>query len=301
MPKEGKQCLWYVRRAGHVRGPYPTGSIRHYIVLGRVGEADELSTDRQHWSPAGEVAEFQVQAEGSPLAAQDRQHELLTRLRADERSGEDRRDSKEPVRPELLERRKSGERRREESPELVRGRAAKNDLIKLARSHKDNAFWYGSLSAAIVIAILGLGLSQPIRQTVASRACDALPRPGVDWSDCRLGGINVPGANLRGARLNSAHLSRAVLQGVQLADGDLAYADFSLADLSYAELTGSSLLGTTLRNADLTYASLAGADLSYANLTGARLGGANLAGAKFDHAIWVDQRVCAPGSVGRCN
>ncbi len=47
-------------------------------------------------------------------------------------------------------------------------------------------------------------------------------------------------------------------------------------------------------------ANLQGADLSYVILAGAVLGNANLREAKLDKAIWTDNRICRPGSIGRC-
>ena len=65
---------------------------------------------------------------------------------------------------------------------------------------------------------------------------------------------------------------------------------------------GSSfgLVGVTLRGSDLRYANLSKADLSYANLSGADIDGADFSGAVLDRAIWIDQRPCAPGSIGVC-
>ena len=58
-------------------------------------------------------------------------------------------------------------------------------------------------------------------------------------------------------------------------------------------------------NQDLSQIDLRGADLSYADFRGASLYKANLFGAIFDHtdftgAVWVDGKVCQPGSVDIC-
>ena len=42
------------------------------------------------------------------------------------------------------------------------------------------------------------------------------------------------------------------------------------------------------------------ADLSYADLRGAMLLGIQLSQARLDSAIWIDGRLCGPGSVGEC-
>ena len=66
------------------------------------------------------------------------------------------------------------------------------------------------------------------------------------------------------------------------------------------DLSGASLVGANLARADLAYADLRGADLSYSDLSGAVIGGALLTAARLDHAVWVDGRVCRPGSRGSC-
>ena len=60
-----------------------------------------------------------------------------------------------------------------------------------------------------------------------------------------------------------------------------------------------------LQNANLMLANLKGVSLLDADLRGANLRGANLTGtilikARFGGATWVDGRICAPESVGKC-
>ena len=48
-------------------------------------------------------------------------------------------------------------------------------------------------------------------------------------------------------------------------------------------------------------ASFKGANLFEANLTGANITNAVFDEANLSHAIWVDGKVCALGSVGKCD
>jgi hypothetical protein len=56
----------------------------------------------------------------------------------------------------------------------------------------------------------------------------------------------------------------------------------------------------TLRGSDLRDSKLVMADLSYANLSEANIEGADFTGAILDNTIWIDQRLCIPGSIGVC-
>ena len=67
--------------------------------------------------------------------------------------------------------------------------------------------------------------------------------------------------------------------------------------VSVSRVTGASLIGADLRRARLFRAILRNA-----NLTDARLKGADLARADLSGATWTDgERICAEGSIGRCN
>ena len=45
-----RRVLWYTRRDGVVRGPYPDRQISRYILLGRIGENDELRPEGGQWA-----------------------------------------------------------------------------------------------------------------------------------------------------------------------------------------------------------------------------------------------------------
>jgi len=149
-----------------------------------------------------------------------------------------------------------------------------------------------------VILWLGLELSAPPADT--GPQCHLGPHPGVNWSNCDLEALDLGRADLAGASLRNARLRGSKLIGARLTEADLAYAELSETDLGYADLRRANLLGANLERAHLAYADLREANLAYADLARAVLGGARLEGAQLDHAIWLDGRVCAAGSVGKC-
>ncbi|MEM7172952.1 MAG: pentapeptide repeat-containing protein [Pseudomonadota bacterium] len=146
----------------------------------------------------------------------------------------------------------------------------------------------------------------------AHAACTDPPGPNVNWQRCNLDGLDLSSVDLTDARirdgsffrstLNDANLTgasgfrakfvNAVMRGTRLDNAKLDEADFTKA-----ELVDASLIGADLRRARLFRSDLRGADL-----TGARLLGADLTRADLSGATWTDgQRVCAEGSIGRCN
>jgi uncharacterized protein YjbI with pentapeptide repeats len=59
-------------------------------------------------------------------------------------------------------------------------------------------------------------------------------------------------------------------------------------------------VGADLTGADLRRARLDAADLRGASLVGARIEATVFTNAILDGARWIDGRLCAQGSVGRC-
>lgn len=289
--------LWFIRRDGLVKGPFPTAQVSRYVLLGRLRGADELSPDQVSWRPLSELSELIPRATTSGA-----DEEALARLkgREDERSGLDRRAGAGPVPAGIAERRARRDRRTPEAPEVVARRARRMHLLRasLGRLESYRLRWVGT--GVVLLVILGLGLwhAPPPVQDVPR--CDAPPAPGVNWDNCRLEDLTVRLADLSGARVRNAKLRQANLLGAKLIGADLAYTDLVKANLSYADLSDASLKGTNLLGADLAYANLRNADLSFADLSTAVLGGAELSGAQLDNAVWIDGRICQRGSIGRC-
>lgn len=157
--------------------------------------------------------------------------------------------------------------------------------------------------------VLALGLVGLLLSTTAL-ACTGTPAPRVDWARCVLDGQGLVGVDLTGARLRDTSFLRADLSRARLDQVDgfrskwvratmvaatLDRARLQEADFTRANLRGASFTATDLRRARLDYADLTGADL-----TGAQIEAAVFLHATLDDARWPDGRVCAKGSIGRC-
>ncbi len=289
--------VWYTRRNGEVKGPFPAGLVTRHILLGRIRHDDEISPDGHSWSRVSEHPELIPpvikESPGDP-ASQER---LVTARRwADERNGERRGDNVSPG----AEKRRRADRRTPETPEEVGHR-----LLRSVRTQDEQKESYQRVILLGIVAALAVGLGAVAyfyTPAVDSKGaeCSRAPAPKINWSNCSLEGARLVGADLSGAKLYSTKLTGANLRGGRLPGADLSYAFLSLADLDNADLRQANLMGANLRRANLANAQLADANLSYADLTGAELSGANLHNVKLGHAIWPDGTICAPASLGQC-
>lgn len=288
--------LWYIRRNGDIQGPFPAEFIRRFALLGRVRRDDELSTDRASWRPLVALPELGAAELLRERTDPDRDAQRLASLRRweDERGGDDRRGG---ASEDGTGRRHGGDRRRSESAERV-VRKRRGGGARVGR--RESYFGRYVFLILFIATIVGLAVLFPDRYARDTTQCNAAPGPGVNWSDCHKEGVPAAGVNLSKANLNSTVLAGANLTGANLDEADLDYAVLNLASLRGAYLAGASLVGASLRQADLSGADLRGANLSYAILAGAVLAGADLTQARLDNAVWVNGRVCAPKSEGRC-
>lgn len=280
--------LWYVRRGDKVSGPFPTQAVANNTLLGRFLPGDEVSLDQFEWKPLATVTELlqrellELHSETDPEHRQWQEERLKAARRwADQRTQEERRHAGE-IRDEGLR----GEERRKT--------ATDSDLLALPHHHAALPRESGlrgylgvaaSIGAVLLLVALGLIYYQPVNPVKVGVVpvqplCGKPAAPGVNWSGCDKQG--------------------ALLRGVDLARGNLDYANFSGADLSGSSLARASLVGANLEAADLSHADLSNADLSNADLSAADMASSSLTGAVLDHAIWIDGRVCAVGSLGQC-
>ena len=292
-----EKALWYTRRAGDVRGPYPAGQIGRYILLGRIRDTDEVSQDTVQWEPVSAHPELLPPEMLDADSEEGRQRLLLARIREDERSGLDRRD--DTPAGAARERRRL-DRRAPEAESMVRHRRARARSSRRQTDDSPTDVRVVAILAALILAltVVFVRYTPPVRRDNAQ--CSAAPAPAVDWNNCHRPGLHAPRADLLAAHMYSMDLTGSDLRGAHMHGVDLAYATLSIADLRDADLSDARLTGAGLRNADLRSARLTDADLSYAVLEGARLAGAKLRGARLDHAIWVDGSICAEGSIGYC-
>ncbi len=281
--------LWYIKRGGQQRGPYPSAVIERNIGLGRIIATDFLSTDGEQWLAATEFPDFELhlQSKGTDAARklEERQHERRAALRAARLHTEVR---------------KQAERRRPEDPHEIQSR------------EKSYQVWHSLDSPRVAPTRVFIGIGIAVCVLVASSwlaqrtdtphvaQCEAGPAAGVVWDFCDKQGANLSAANLSGGSLKNANLSDTNLAAANLSGADLAYANLAAAKLLNADLRGANLTGAILRGADLSGADLTGATLSFADLTDAKLAATTLRQAVLAQTIWQDGVVCAAGSVGRC-
>lgn len=316
--------LWYTRRGNEVRGPFPAQQISRFILLGRIHDSDELSTDQHEWQLVSEVpivVPGELKADLSDPEARERL--LIARMREDERNARDRRDESDAEKPASEKRRHSdNDRRNQEEEDIIRHREIKTAIIEGARQRKQNYFLRGVLATLILVGIIiAAWLFQPWQiQKDDVADCNATPQPWVNFSNCLMEGAQLASEDLRGARMRNANLASSDLRGSQLGGADLAYTNLVGAQLTAAVLNQASIVGANLRNANLesaelknanlayailqnarlTNADLSNADLNNADLQGADIAAADFSGARLDNAIWIDGAVCQPGSVGVC-
>lgn len=300
MPEEKTiSQIWYTRRGREVKGPFPIGQVRRYVLLGRIRETDEVSADGEAWRRVSETPVVIPDVMKHLETPEDFRRLEQARLREDERLDPDRRKDPDLPEPKDLERRR-GDRRRREEMEVVQHRLMKADLIQEMRNRRPRYRWQIAVTALLVAAISVGYFVAPPRATVAERECSSPPRGGINWEACQLDGSRFEGADLRGASARNVNLARALLRFGLFQGSDLSYGVFTEADLTGADLSQVQLVGANLRGADLTGADLRRSDLSYADLTGADISDVRFEGARLDKAVWPDQRICAVGSVGGC-
>lgn len=302
MDKESGQTLWFTRRNGEVRGPHPAGLISRFLIIGRLTPEDEISLDRETWLPIREHRQLIPEELKHADTPEGRERLLQARLREDERV-RDRREGDGP--PAEITEARGPDRRRPEPPEIIGHRRKRAQGLSRPGARLDAAMrgptpWF--LAAAATLGAVLLFFWATDRGTPAEPpACHLPPAPEVNWSYCRMPGMDLRGADLSGALLRNTDLLGSRLEGARLVEADLSYAELQRTLLERADLRRATIIGAALQNAVLTDARLDGADLSFVNLTGANIAGASFDGAILDRAVWTDGRICATGSVGTCN
>ncbi len=289
-PKQERHALWYVQSLPG-RGPFPTGAIQSFLILGRLKPESQVSRDQQSWQSIDSVPGLlPPELASDDFSAQAR----LERRRQfeDERKGRDRRDDDRPQR---------GDRRQHQTPAVQQLELQRTEVQELDRARAHWKRWPLMLGFSAVV-LAGLLLVLIFGESIDREGgnCKAAPAPGVNWSRCYLANRDFSGAHLSRARIENSTLTDVDFSHAVLSGARLTYTDLSGAQLKNASLRGARLYAVDLSDADLSGANLNGADLSYADLRGARISGAFLEGAKLARAIWIDGRECADDSVSRC-
>lgn len=285
---------WFTRHNGEVKGPFTRALLKSNWLLGRLNAQDEISVDRQHWRPIGDIVDLELNHNSTPLPADADQAKLYL----DERDGFDRRQETTATEQQLQQRKQ--QRRTREPAELIVQRQLRSRLLAGYRHHQERWLWPILSTLGLLLGILLAAIFYPTTFPESAADCQAPPANGVNWENCVFNPVDLQAADLSNSNLRNSVMRSSNLLSVNLAHSDLMYADLSRSDLSYANLTNSKLKGADLRQADLSNSILREADLSFADLRGARLGGADLQGVLLGQAIWIDGRLCAPASVGDC-
>ena len=277
----------YVRKNGKVLGPFPPRQISQSLLLGRFRASDEVSEDRESWvtiQSREDLLPEVLQEEPSDELAQERL--MAARRWADER------------RPQHGAHADS--RRSPEPDELLEYRSHRESIYKRFLQRREFSVFQALWVLLAVSGLIFAGFYFAPKTQIEQPNCDAAARPGVNWRNCRMPGLQALNSNLQGANLDNANLSGANLFGSNLFGASLMYTDLSLANLSYVDFRQAHMKGSNLQRADLGHADFSAADLSYADLAGAKMQEVRLEGARLDNAIWTDGRTCLEGSLGEC-
>lgn len=274
---------WYLRQHGEAIGPFPTVQIARYLLLQRLDGEDMISRDTQSWYPIHSVAEVQPDKLEKQLELPDALRRQLAATR-----------EWVAAHPQLFV-----------SPSGLSGSGMDADLqqdyqLQQPAGPGINRPRAYALAIVLGLAVVLLAFVLPSAMSPDVPVCDAAPAPGVNWSNCLLQGSTLDNADLRGANIRNALLGGSTLRAANLEGADLAYTDLSLTRMRGARLVDANLTGANLRHAEMQAVNLQGADLRYANLMGVDLRGADLEGARMGYAIWEEDVICMPESVGQC-
>jgi len=290
--KSGK---WYSRVNGKTSGPFPTGLLRRYVLIGRLRKEDEVSTDKREWLKVSQVPDLIPDLLNSDPDDNFAHERLMAARRwADERLQRDRRGSDDNGSGG-----RGGDRRSDELDDVLKHRGSLRTR-ELGDEYKSTFTGWLFLFAAVVAIGYGGYYGYTHQTEEVAIDCNTAAGLNVNWSNCSKQGQQLQQADLTGSIMRNINFTSAQLQNTQMPNVDLAYANLSLAVMTGSNLTGASLLGANLRGTDLSNAQLQQADLSFANLTSATITGVDFTGVSLHKTIWIDGRQCADGSVGSC-
>lgn len=284
---------WYIRHKGNIEGPFPAGQIKQELLLGRYRLDNEVSHDKENWQTIKTIRSLIPDVLLTDRDDPDRKERISAARRwADERRVERRGDKRQEG---------NGRERRDGEPyESVEYRFNREVTMSDVRARRNNQ-WKALAGLIVFIGIIIYAAFTWVPAPEKAEAdCEAIAGPAVNWSHCRMAGLQSLNQNFSAAIMQSTDLSGANFYGSNLNNAQLSYADLGGAHLRLVDFTLANLKGASLRNADLTNANFSQADLSYVDLTDATIEDADFSQAKLDSAIWVDGKKCQAGSVGRC-
>lgn len=299
LQKKKTRHLWYTRSNNAVKGPFTTGMIQRFLLIGRVSTDTPVSQNKQDWHELNSVPDLIPEEMRHVVSAEDQQRLLQARLREDER-GKDRR------RAELDDfqgrRHQHDDRRQFENIDMRLHREVKTQIhdeyTGKDRRGLSAAMFILGITTIVVTALFWYVESGKSVMKISD--CNGFPGPGMNWNHCQMEGAQLTGLNLENAQLNNTNLTAADMRDTILHAADLSYANLSLATLTQADARQSLFKGADLRNANLSHVDFTNADLSYADLRNADVVGAKFQNTLLTKAIWVDGKICTSSKKGQC-
>jgi len=296
--KKQSNNLWYTRNKSGVKGPFTTGMIQGFVLIGRLKMDDQVSPDKKEWQSV-EATKSVIPEEMRDIRTDDdRQRLLQAQLREDERS----KDRRRAELGEFQGRREKNDRRSAEDFHMRAHRESRNDAIDdyvTTPSQWVLRAVLGLMLTALLVVAVYVFVEQDMDANNITD-CNQVPAPGVNWENCQFEGAQLAEKNLQKSRMRNINFSAADLAGANLKETDLAYAQFSVSHLLGADMSKANLKGANLKNSDLRQVNFTGADLSYADLRGAVIRGAIFKDAILYKAIWTNGKVCSVDSIGIC-
>jgi len=277
---------WFIRRKGSpIKGPFPSGQIEQYLLLGRFVLSDEVSNDKIEWNKISTIPhlipEILISAKYDELA----QQKLASKKRwADERRG-------------LITERPERERRNVEAKESNRH---DSKLVNLKKQKLIIAYIQITLVILLVSVIAFLSFQYMPENIVSVANCSAKPAPNVNWTNCQKVGLRLSNIDMNNALVSSASLTGVKLTNVDFSDANFSYTELSISKISNVNFSNAKLVGAIIRNSVLINVNFHKSDLQYINLTGSTLRNANFSNANLSNAIWIDGRKCGLNSIGVC-
>ncbi len=277
---------WFIRRkSGPIKGPFPSGQVEQYLLLGRFVISDEVSLDKIEWRKISSIPQLIPEILVAAKHDESAQQKLASKKRwADERRG--------------LNTDKPGvERRNIETKETNRHDG--NDTI--IKKQKMFMAYIQIIIVLLLVSIVAYMSFQYMPDNVVSVSnCSADPEPAVNWTHCQKIGLKLKNIDMSGAELSSVSFTGAFFSNVKFSNANLAYTELSLTNLNEIDFTNANLIGAVLRKSNLSYIDFSHSDLQYIDLTGSIIVKTNFSNANLSNAIWVDGRKCAKNSIGSC-
>jgi len=149
--------LWYTRRDREIRGPFPVGQITRYILLGRIVETDQISSDQISWQLVRDLPELIPDELKLDLNIPENQDRLrIARMREDEREAGDRREKQSQSRENGNNNytQRGSDRRRSEPNDILRHREIKSQLLESLREKKKQDYITRVLGVMLFISTI---------------------------------------------------------------------------------------------------------------------------------------------------